>query len=243
MSSRVSARVVSIFASGLALATLATPARAEEAPPKPVEEMKVGGLIQAFSLVSLLSLDGRTFVDRAPYRAAGLRFQGDGRAIGGGFELLLNIDGNRFGFDATFFGVGRVELGHRPLGPDLRASLSSPFGSDLAFSLGRELVFGPVHPYLDVRLGVSLLKWSIDAESARIGPLSPLEGTLVAPLVAPRVGVSFRLGSRINLDVGATASPLALTPVSGWLGLTRVGGFLGLGVYEDSFAKDDPPRR
>lgn len=233
---------ISILASCFALTTLASPARAADAQPKPAEETKVGGVLQAFSLVSLLTLDGRTFVDRAPYRAAGLRFQGDGRAIGGGFEMLLNVDRYRIGFDATLFSVGRVELGHKPFGPDLRASLSSPFGSDLALSFGRELALGPVHPYLDLRLGVSLLKWNIDAHSNNLGPLTSLGGTLVAPLVAPRVGVSFRLGSHVNLDVAATASPLAFTNVSGVLGLTRVGGFLGLGVYTDSLPKDEPPR-
>lgn len=221
---------LSILVSTLALATLASPARAEGSPTKPEEESKIGGLIQGFSLVSLLSLDGRAFVGRAPYRAAGLRFQGAGTAIGGGIEMLLNVDRYRVGFDATVFTVRGVELAHVPLGPDLGASLSPPLGSDLAVAVGRELALGPVHPYLDLRLGVSFVKWSIDPHSVILGPLTSLGGTLVTPLLTPRLGVSFRLGRRVNLDVATTASPL---------GLARAGVFLGLGVYTDAFTSEN----
>ena len=113
---------------------------------------------------------------------------------------------------------------HAPLGPDLHASLSAPFGSDIALSFGRELRFGLVQPYLDLRLGVSFLRWNIDARSSRLGDLASLDGTLVFPLFAPRLGVDFRLGHGINIAIAATAAPF---------GLARAGAFLGFGIATD----------
>lgn len=236
---------ISILTAWLALAALASPARAESPPPpregpsrtraeapsptraeapppEPRKRARVGGLFQAFGSVQALSLDGRTFVDHAPYQAAGLRFKGEGLAVGGGFSILSILGGARLGIDANFFVARRVELAHGPLGPDLQASLSPPIGVDLAATFGYELDYGPLHPYLDLRFGASFLGWSIDVHSTRLGDLTALHGTQTFPIVAPRLGIAYRFEDGLNLDIGTSATPF---------GLARAGVFFGLGGY------------
>lgn len=186
--------------------------------------MNGGGLLQAFASVQALSLDGRPFVDHVPYLTAGLRFKGAGAAVGGGLQMLVVGGGLRCGFDANFFTVRGVELAHKPLGSDLRASLSAPWGAEIAGLLGYELAYGHVHPYLDLRFGASFLVWSIDVHSNRLGHLAPLDGTQTFPIVAPRLGVAYRFDNGINLDLSTSAAPY---------GLARAGVFLGFGGYTD----------
>lgn len=71
---------------------------------------------------------------------------------------------------------------------------------------------------------MSFLRWNIDARSSRLGYLASLDGTLVFPLFAPRLGVDFRLGHGINIDIAATAAAF---------GLARAAAFLGFGIATD----------
>ena len=181
-------------------------------------------MFQAFASAQALSLDGCPFVDHVPYLTAGLRFKGAGAAVGGGLQMLVNADGLRWGFDVNFFTVRGVELAHKPLGADLRASLSEPWGTEIAGILGYELDYGHLHPYLDLRFGASFLVWSIDVHSNRLGALTPLSGNQTFPIVVPRLGVAYRFDNGINIDLSTSAAPY---------GLARAGVFLGFGSHFD----------
>jgi hypothetical protein len=205
----------------LGAVTLAGPARAAETRDELRLELRASR--------GLLDLGDRPLSTSQPYQMAGLRFRGAGNATGVEFDLAGVVDGFRFGFGLSGYAVSGTSLGHVPLGPDLQAGLAKPRGLTVPVLFGRELDLGRVRPYLDLRLGVSLVHWEIEARSARLGELPPLVGTRAYLVLTPRLGVVFQLTDVLRLDAGFSGSPL---------GVERAGFVLGL-----VFAPKIPPAR
>jgi len=195
----------------LGAVTLAGPARAAEAR----NELR----LELRALRGLLDLGDRPLATGQPYQMAGLRFLGAGNETGVEFNLVGVADSFRFGFGLSGYAVSGTRLGHVPLGPDLQASLAKPLGLTIPVLFGRELDLGRVRPYLDLRLGISLINWEIHARSARIGDLAPLAGTRAYLLLGPRIGVVFQLTDVLRLDAGFSGSPLGVERASFVVGL------------------------
>jgi hypothetical protein len=62
-------------------------------------------------------------------------------------------------------------------------------GSVLELSVGRAFVFGRFVPYVDMRLGVSLLEVPVEGSSRTVGEVTVPDATLVSPILGPRVGM------------------------------------------------------
>jgi hypothetical protein len=182
----------------------------------------------------LLDLANRPIVDRPPYRAAGLTYQGPGVQTGGELGLRATMGGVRIAETLGLWAAGGVRLGHVPLGPDLQASLRTPVGFDTALSVGYELGHGRVRPYVDARVGFGVLSWKVDVRSARLGQLEPLSGSSFYPILEPRMGVVFQLFRPVSLDIAFSGSPF---------GFARMTTFAGLDVrWELPMPKPGSPR-
>jgi hypothetical protein len=209
--------LVTCLAAAPAISSLVvSTAHAEEGPPPPVDAEA-----RAFATLGLLGLDGRLLDGNAPYRSAGLRFLGAGSAAGGGLEITVDTNYPRVGFEFGISRIGGVRLAHVPFGPDLSASLAAPQLINAAFSIGHSFRFGRLRPHLDLRVGLSVLRWEVDPVSTQAGPLSPLGGTLYDPLFAPRLGMTVLFAKCLVLDVAGSASPI---------GAERLGLTIGFGL-------------
>lgn len=169
----------------------------------------------------LLDLADRPIVDKPPYRAAGLRYQGPGAQTGGELAMRFTMGGARVGQTLGLWTASGIGLGHVPLGSDLQTSLHAPVGFDCALSLGYEFNTGRVRPYIDGHVGFGTFWWKVDVQSARLGALTPLRGHQTYLIFEPRLGVVFQLWKPVSLDIAFSASPF---------GLARMTTFAGLGV-------------
>ena len=189
------------FAAGVVLA--ASPARADT---------HVEASISAFS--------SPTFVDRSMHVATGsdsidmldkndVRLVGNGTFSGGALRAVVRCDRLRIGLEeALFVGSGfDVRSGALPSG--FSATNGSIWGGRFELSIGRDLVAedaptDAITPYVDLRLGLSLVTTNLQLHSAQWGGLGDSSYGIVAPFFAPRLGVRVPLGEAGFLDLNGS---------------------------------------
>lgn len=196
------------------LVTLAAPSARAEEPPLSVD-------LSLYALASAGALQRRPLHDAPAYKAADLRLSGFGVFTGGAFNYAITYDHRiRGGMGFDFFDVGGTSLTHGPIGKDLTFTYHRPWGSDVEVFAGRSFDLGRFRPYLDLRLGATFVKTSIDVRSARVGEVATLTSALVTPLLAPRLGAQVRLTDRWALEVAGSFSPIGAAQASLFAGIS-----------------------
>jgi hypothetical protein len=95
-----------------------------------------------------------------------LLLQRDGYAMGGGLRLEAVLSHIRFGLEAAVWEARDVDLVLDDLPPGHTLAITSPVGVRLAAFAGYDILDGPVYPYVDLRVGPSLLVVSARLEDA-----------------------------------------------------------------------------
>jgi hypothetical protein len=221
------------FLASLVVLVLVTPARADPIPPAGPDKLTITRPrrepepidmrfdIGALALYSVADLDGRLLDGSPAFRSSDLRLEGRGAFTGGGLSgTFVYAHGFRFATTLTAFAVPGVSLVHAPLSPDLSLSLQKPYGFMMDFAPGWELNFGHFVPYVDAVFGVAVVNTSVDVRSVRLGPVQTVHRSLTTPIVAPRLGLQYRLGEWVALDVSASISPVGVELLRLSAGLT-----------------------
>jgi hypothetical protein len=167
------------------------------------------------------NFDGRLLDDTPAFHRADLRLRGSGSFTGGGLRMAgVSEKHLRIGWGASFFVTSGVELGHAPLGPDLRLDADRPWGAQVEFFGGWALPFGRFTPYLDLRVGAQFTRTSITVRSAQLGEVQTMSRPFITPLLAPRLGVKILLAKPVSLDLAGSMSPIGIERASIYAGLT-----------------------
>jgi hypothetical protein len=210
----------SLLASLVVLLFFLTSARAEPIPPagpdgitvtrprREPEDIDARFDIGAHALYSLGDLDGRLLDGTPAFRSSDMRLQGRGTFVGGALSGTFVVSSFRFGVTLAAFSVPNVTLTHAPLSPDLSLSLQRPYGFTVDASPGWEWHFGRFVPYAEMRLGVADVVPSVDVRSARLGPVQTLSRPIITAVVAPKIGLQYRLSEWVALDVSGSISPV-----------------------------------
>lgn len=212
-------------------AMLARPASAEDA--------SFGGSIRGYG--GVLSADSTLGVSPGrdepdPLRNVDLQAKGIRSAGGVGSSLFVAINDVRFGFDASVFFSDAYRLENAPLANGFTASARTAFTADLDVFVGRMFTVGAVRPYIDLRIGASVLQQSIRLEHPAFGFVGATDYNAVRFMFGPRTGVLVPLAGPFYLDVGSEVS---------LLGYSRLVGFAGIAIKlgTDDVARNMKSRR
>lgn len=192
-----------------------------------------GGLVSADSpLGAALGTDEPDPLRGHDLRAAGVRGAG-----GFGVELFYAYRDLRFGFDTTVFFSDAYRLSSTPLANGFSATAHSATTGDFDVFFGRMFAIGDIKPYVDLRLGISLLDTPVRLENPAFGFVGETRYDAVRFMFGPRAGVYIPITPGLSIDTGAETS---------LLGYSRIVGFAGVGVKlgtDDRLSFAPPDRR
>lgn len=158
-----------------------------------------------------------------PLRDRELKLDGGGTIFGGGLRAILVTPVMHGGIGIGGFGVQGLSLKHKALSPGLSTSLGSTFGGNFEVYAGKELLDGPIYPYIDVRAVLTVLSAQVELRHPDYGLLgaTPYNGYSFG--IGPRAGVIVALGSTFFVD---------LSGYFGIIGAERGGIFAGFGFWD-----------
>lgn len=222
------------FLASLVVLALITPARADDSlvpagpdgvtvtrPRREPETIDARFDLGAHALYSVADLDGRLLDATPAFQAANLRLQGRGAFTGGALSgTFVYAHSFRFGTTISAFAVPSLSLTHAPLSSDLSLSLPKPYGFTVDCTPGWEWHFGRLVPHVGARLGVGVISTSIDVQSIQRGAVQTLTRDLSSAIVAPELGLQFRLNDWVALDASASISPIGIEMLRLSAGLT-----------------------
>ena len=154
-------------------------------------------------------------------RNVALQAKGIRPAAGFGSELFVVLDDVRIGFDVSAFFSDAYRLEHKPLANGFTTSARSAVTVDIDVFVGRSFQVGPVRPYIDLRIGGSILQETVRLEHPAFGFLGGTQYNAVRFMFGPRTGVLIPIAGPLFLDVGSEVS---------LLGYSRLVGFAGFAV-------------
>ena len=156
------------------------------------------GAFDGVELTTPAALEGPALLTQAKPRLRGMgTFQGV--SVRG--DLL--VDSWRLGVGSTWYGVDGVGLRTDALPWGLSAELSSLWATSSELFVGYEIKQGPVYPYIDGRLSLSVLQAQIDTHAAPHGHVGTNAFTGFSFGVGPRFGALVPIGHSLTLDVYA----------------------------------------
>lgn len=158
-----------------------------------------------------------------PLRDRELKLDGGGTIFGGGLRVLIIKSFMHGGIGLGMFGVQGLSLRHKKLAPDLTASLDSTLGVNCEVYAGKELLDGPIYPYLDLRVVLSVLSADVQLRHPTYGVLGATRYNGYSVGIGPRAGVVVPLGSTFFVD---------LSGYFGLIGAERGGVFAGFGLWD-----------
>lgn len=138
-----------------------------------------------------------------PLKEKNLLLDGPGAFVGGGFHFALIGSEMRGGLGVGFFSMEGMTLKHDRLAQGLSTNLGSAWGATFDFFLGRELVKGPVYPYVDLRATLNIMQAGVELHHEGYGFLGETEYNAFGFGVGPRLGVSIPLSDPWVIDVSA----------------------------------------
>jgi hypothetical protein len=138
-----------------------------------------------------------------PLKEKNLLIDGPGAFIGGGFHFAAIGSEMRGGMGVGFFGMEGMTLKHDRLPDGLSAKLGSAWGASFDFFLGKELVKGPVYPYLDLRAVLNVMQTGVELHHEGYGFLGETYYNAYGFGVGPRIGVSVPLSDPWVIDISA----------------------------------------
>ncbi len=138
-----------------------------------------------------------------PLKDKNLRIEGPGKLYGGGFHILLMGKHARGGMGLSFFGMEEVRIKHDPLPKGLSVTAGTQFGANFDVFIGRELVRGPVYPYVDLRTSFTVMQTGVVLEHETYGTLGETPYTAYALGVGPRVGIAVPFAEDFAINLSA----------------------------------------
>jgi hypothetical protein len=138
-----------------------------------------------------------------PLKQKNLLLDGPGAFVGGGFHFAILGSEMRGGGGMEVFGMEGMKLKHDRLPQGLSAKVGSAWGVSLDFFLGRELVKGPVYPYIDLRAVVSIMQAGVELHHEGYGFLGETYYNAYGFGVGPRLGVAIPLSDPWVIDISA----------------------------------------
>ncbi len=151
-----------------------------------------------------------------------LFLDGTGTMVGGSFGAVGYVDGMRFGFSESFYGVSGLQLvKDQPTPTGYKVSAAKAWGLLIEGTFGRQMEVAGVRPYLDARVGVAMLMATIDVDSGQLGNVGSTNYTAYRFSVGPRFGVMIPIADHFLLDAACTYGILGhegvgLTMNLGW---------------------------
>lgn len=127
----------------------------------------------------------------------------DGRMAGGGLLLTLVHARWRFGLDLAAYALLGVDTAHTPLPDGYTISVGDPLGVRWAGFIGYEILEGPVHPYLDLRVSGSAAIANVRLAHDTLGHLGTTSYDYVMAGFGPRAGVLVPMTTWSAIDVSA----------------------------------------
>lgn len=138
-----------------------------------------------------------------PLKEKNLRLDGPGNLYGGGFHILLYGPHARGGLGIGFFGMENMRLRHDVLAQGLSASLGRQFGANFDLFVGRELLHGPVYPYVDLRTSFTVMQAGVVLHHDAYGDLGETPFNAYTFGLGPRLGVAVPLIDAVAIDISA----------------------------------------
>lgn len=136
-----------------------------------------------------------------PLKDKNLLLDGPGTFIGGGFHFAVLGSEMRGGMGMGFFGMEGMTLKHDRLPAGLSAKVGTAWGVAFDFFLGRELVKGPVYPYVDLRAVATIMQGAVELHHEGYGFLGETYYNAYGFGVGPRLGVSIPLSDPWVIDI------------------------------------------
>ncbi len=138
-----------------------------------------------------------------PLRDKNLKMDGPSQYYGGGFHILLMGKHARGGMGLAFFGMEGVRLKHDALTPGLSVSAGTQFGANFDVFIGRELVRGPVFPYVDLMTSFSVMQTGVVLKHETLGVLGETAYNAYTLGAGPRVGIAVPFSDDFAINVSA----------------------------------------
>ena len=138
-----------------------------------------------------------------PLKNKNLLLDGPGTFVGGGFHFAILGTDMRGGMGVGIFSMEGMTLKHDRLPQGLTAKVGSSWGASIDLFLGRELVKGPVYPYVDLRAVVNIMQAGVELHHESYGFLGETYYNAYGFGVGPRLGVSIPLSDPWVIDISA----------------------------------------
>jgi hypothetical protein len=136
-----------------------------------------------------------------PLKDRNLLLDGPGGFFGGGFHFVILGPEARGGMGLGIYGMEGMKLRHDPLPPGLTPSIGTAWGMSIDAFVGRELVKGPVYPYVDLRAVLNVMQAGIQLNHPAYGVLGETAYNAYGFGIGPRIGVSIPLGDPWVIDI------------------------------------------
>jgi hypothetical protein len=140
-------------------------------------------------------------VEPDPLKNRNLILDGPGAFFGGGFHFVVLGPEARGGMGLGIYGMKGMKLRHDALPPGLTTSLGTTWGVSIDAFVGRELVKGPVYPYVDVRAVVDIMQVGVQLHHPAYGVLGETSYNAFGFGLGPRIGVSIPLSDPWVIDI------------------------------------------
>ena len=128
-----------------------------------------------------------------PLKERNLRLYGGGNFYGGGMHGVIYGKDVRGGLGLGVFGADGIELRHDALPQGISTSLARVWGVSIDVFVGRELLKGPVYPYVDLRATFDVLQAGVVMSHPDYGALGETLYNAYSFGVGPRLGVQIPL--------------------------------------------------
>lgn len=191
---------------------------------------------QIHYVTGVADLDGREIeapaaVDEpAVLEGKSLHLHGRGTLEGVAFRGELLIDSFRLGYGWRMYGIDDSSVASDPLPWGTRIAADRMWGITSDLFVGYEIGQGPVYPYLDGVLSLSVLDVQIETYADPYGHVGTTAYTDIGVGFGPRFGVLIPVGHSLMLDVA-----IQQRLIGGW---EQTLVFFGAGYWEND--RDDP---